>query len=245
MIIRLLLLPMTVCVLLQSACHKPAQRMSTPMAVQDDDRFNGDETIVRDWSFLGIKGQQIRTRHWDIRTTMQSERFKEILPAFYEMAMDQYQNAFDAELPPPRRSMETYIFSDRRQWKNKTRMLLPDKAASFEGLGRGGFTTNGIAVLYDIDGYGWHRDTRTRLSRGLAPICPDHLQGPAAGMARRGHRHHHGGFSATRHPVQAQFQSRAMVEIVRLHSKRSTFPAGSPSLGPSRELPRRQEADSA
>ena len=95
MIIRLLLLPMTVCVLLQSACHKPAQRMSTPMAVQDDDRFNGDETIVRDWSFLGIKGQQIRTRHWDIRTTMQSERFKEILPAFYEMAMDQYQNAFD------------------------------------------------------------------------------------------------------------------------------------------------------
>lgn len=159
MIIRLLLLTMTVCVLLQNACHKPAQRMSTPMAVQDDDRFNGDETIVRDWSFLGIKGQQIRTRHWDIRTTMQSERFKEILPVFYEMAMDQYQNAFDAELPPPRRSMETYIFSDRRQWKNKTRMLLPDKAASFEGLGRGGFTTNGIAVLYDIDGYGWHRDT--------------------------------------------------------------------------------------
>ena len=38
-------------------------------------------------------------------------------------------------------------------------MILPDKASSFEGLGRGGFTTNGIAVLYDIDGYGWHHDT--------------------------------------------------------------------------------------
>ncbi|MBG84862.1 MAG: hypothetical protein CMJ40_10005 [Phycisphaerae bacterium] len=144
---------------LLSGCQKPSTRTDTPLAVTDDDRFNGDETIVRDWSFLGIDGTQIRTRHWDIRTTMRSERFKQILPAFYEMALDQYQNAFGAELPPPDKSLETYLFADRRQWKNKTRMILPDKAASFEGLGRGGFTTNGIAVLYDIDGYGWHRDT--------------------------------------------------------------------------------------
>lgn len=142
-----------------AGCQATTARTNTPMAATDDDRFSGDETIVRDWTFLGIEGKQIRTRHWDIRTTMRSERFKQILPAFYEMALDQYQNAFGVELPPPNRSLETYLFADRRQWKNKTRMILPDKASSFEGLGRGGFTTNGIAVLYDIDGYGWHRDT--------------------------------------------------------------------------------------
>ena len=146
-------------ILIQPGCQKRPARTNTSMAVADEDRFNSDETIVLDWDFLGIDGQRIRTRHWDIRTTMRSQRFRQILPAFYEMALDQYQKAFDADLPPPDRSLETYLFADRRQWKNKTRMILPDKASSFEGLGRGGFTTNGIAVLYDIDGYGWHRDT--------------------------------------------------------------------------------------
>ena len=152
---------LTLCafILLMSGCQQQTTRTDTSLATTDDDRFNGDETIVRDWKFLGVDGTRIRTRHWDIRTTMRSERFKQILPAFYEMALDQYQNAFGVELPPPNRSLETYLFADRRQWKNKTRMILPDKASSFEGLGRGGFTTNGIAVLYDIDGYGWHRDT--------------------------------------------------------------------------------------
>ncbi|MCH2134772.1 MAG: DUF1570 domain-containing protein [Phycisphaerales bacterium] len=137
---------------------KPTPR-PTPLAVNNDDRFNSDEAQFNDWSFLGIPGKQIRTRHWDIRTTMTSDRLRQLLPGFYEKALDRYQNAFGVDLPPPPYSLETYLFADRRQWKNKTRMLLPDKAASFEGLGRGGFTTDGIAVLYDIDGYGWHRDT--------------------------------------------------------------------------------------
>ena len=159
MAIRMISLTLATLIGLMAGCQQQPARTETTLAVADDDRFNGDETIVRDWTFLGIEGTQIRTRHWDIRTTMRSERFKQILPAFYEMALDQYQNAFGVELPPPERSLETYLFADRRQWKNKTRMILPDKASSFEGLGRGGFTTNGIAVLYDIDGYGWHRDT--------------------------------------------------------------------------------------
>ncbi|MBG80070.1 MAG: hypothetical protein CMJ39_05075 [Phycisphaerae bacterium] len=154
-----ILITMAITVGLLASCESGKPVESTPLAISDDDRFNSDEVQTNQWSFLGIKGEQIRTRHWDIRTTMRSERFRSILPTFYEKALDRYQNAFGVELPPPDRSLETYLFSDRRQWKNKTRMILPDKAQSFEGIGRGGFTTNGIAVLYDIDGYGWHRDT--------------------------------------------------------------------------------------
>ncbi|MDG2424490.1 MAG: hypothetical protein P8M22_10975 [Phycisphaerales bacterium] len=141
------------------SCQSKNSNDLTPLAASNDDRYNIDEVQVNDWSFLGIPGKQIRTRHWDLRTTLRSERLKQILPGFYEQALDRYQHAFGTELPPPGQSLETYLFADRRQWKNKTRMILPDKAASFEGLGRGGFTTDGIAVLYDIDGYGWHRDT--------------------------------------------------------------------------------------
>ena len=146
-------------VLTGTACQSNPSSAPTPLASNSDDRFNSDEVQINEWSFLGIPGQQIRTRHWDLRTTMRSERLKQLLPSFYEQALDRYQHAFGVELPPPTRSLETYLFADRRQWKNKTRMILPDKASSFEGLGRGGFTTEGVAVLYDIDGYGWHRDT--------------------------------------------------------------------------------------
>ena len=108
--------------------------------------------------FMGVKGQLIETPNWEIYTTIDNERFLEFLPNFYEAALEHYRTVF-GELPPPPHPMATYLFGDRRQWKNKTRMMLPEKAESFEGLGRGGFTTQGIAVLYDIDGYGWFRDT--------------------------------------------------------------------------------------
>ena len=159
MLPKICFIPMAAMLLTLASCQPVEDRGPIPLAVSNDDRFNSDEVQVNDWSFLGIQGWQIRTRHWDLRTTMRSERLKELLPSFYEKALDRYQHAFGVELPPPGQSLETYLFADRRQWKNKTRMILPDKASSFEGLGRGGFTTDGIAVLYDIDGYGWHRDT--------------------------------------------------------------------------------------
>jgi hypothetical protein len=55
--------------------------------------------------------------------------------------------------------METYLFHDRRQWAAKTRQLLPDYAATFDNLGRGGYATGGTAVLYYIDYRKVPRDT--------------------------------------------------------------------------------------
>ena len=89
-----------------ASCQSSKPSESTPLAITNDDRFNSDEVQANEWSFLGIKGEQIRTRHWDLRTTMRSERFRQILPTFYEKALDRYQNAFGVELPPPGRSLE-------------------------------------------------------------------------------------------------------------------------------------------
>ncbi|MEE2719121.1 MAG: hypothetical protein VX727_04985, partial [Planctomycetota bacterium] len=118
----------------------------------------GTWSSVQPWNFMGVKGQLIETPNWEIYTTIDNERFVEFLPNFYEAALEHYRTVF-GELPPPPHPMATYLFGDRRQWKNKTRMMLPELASSFEGLGRGGFTADGVAVLYDIDNSMWDRDT--------------------------------------------------------------------------------------
>lgn len=119
---------------------------------------DGSWSSAQPWEFMGVEGQLIETPHWEIYTTIDNERFVGFLPEFYEAALERYRSAL-GELPPPPHAMATYLFGDRRQWKNKTRMMLPELASSFEGLGRGGFTADGVAVLYDIDNSMWDRDT--------------------------------------------------------------------------------------
>tara|TARA_B100001059_G_scaffold234566_1_gene277496 strand:- start:1961 stop:2995 length:1035 start_codon:yes stop_codon:yes gene_type:complete len=119
---------------------------------------DGNWSSTREWNFMGVDGKLIETPNWEIYTTIENQRFIDFLPEFYEAALERYRTAF-GPLPPPPNAMATYLFGDRRQWKNKTRMMLPELASSFEGLGRGGFTANGIAVLYDIDNSMWNRDT--------------------------------------------------------------------------------------
>ena len=92
----------------------------------------------------------LATPNYRIYTTVQMEEFVHHLPLFYELALAQYTSVL-GDLPMPDTLLETYLFHDRRQWQAKTRQLLPDQANIFGSLGRGGFTTRGIAVLYYID----------------------------------------------------------------------------------------------
>jgi hypothetical protein len=123
------------------------------------DSANSDEPVViEQWTFMGVEGQCLVTPRWEIYTTLQNERLRNSLPSFYEAALIEYTSSL-GELPPPPTPLTSYLFGDRRQWKNKTRMMLPHLASSFESLGRGGFTADGVAVLYDIDDGQWDHDT--------------------------------------------------------------------------------------
>lgn len=117
------------------------------------------EDIVREpWTFNGAPGQLIETPHYRIRTTIRYASVLDRLPIFLEHAYHRYANAL-APLPVPRTKLESWIFADRRQWAARTRELLPDQADALQGLGRGGFSTRGMAVLYYIDWRGRTRDT--------------------------------------------------------------------------------------
>jgi hypothetical protein len=110
------------------------------------------------WSFAAYPGQLLRTPNYVIYTTINYENILRRLPLFMERALAQYRTAL-GDLPAPPEAMETYIFRDRRQWQAKTREMLPEHADSFNNLGRGGFSTHGVAVLYYIDWRGRFRDT--------------------------------------------------------------------------------------
>jgi hypothetical protein len=134
---------------------RPTSTMGVPsMAEVESDWTSTSEG----WVFMGVQGRLAETPNFEIYTTLGNERLQNYLPTFYETVLGEYMTRF-GELPPPPKPMTSYIFGDQRQWKNKTRMLLPEMSSSFESLGRGGFTLNGTAVLYDIDKYQWDRDT--------------------------------------------------------------------------------------
>jgi hypothetical protein len=116
------------------------------------------EVARQPWKFAAYDGYVITTPHYRIYTTLTYEHILDRLPVFLEHAIGRYTTAL-ADLPQPKRPLESYLFHDRRQWMAKTRQILPGEAATFDQLGRGGFTTRGIAVLYYIDRSGRYRDT--------------------------------------------------------------------------------------
>jgi hypothetical protein len=129
----------------------------TPMgAMASDDRvseeFDPSEVTfeTRTWVWRDTTGLIIASPNYDIHTTIEDPRLLDILPGFFESALRAYRTSL-AALPAPSDRFETYIFKDRQQWRHKTWEVLPKQAGAFMNLGRGGFATRGIAVLYFID----------------------------------------------------------------------------------------------
>ncbi len=125
-------------------------------------------------------GVRLASANYEIFTTKTTESFVDRLPLFYEAALANYTSAL-ASLPYPDDRLRTYLFSNRNQWMDKTREILPQQADSFRKLGRGGFTTRGTAVLYYIDFWrnrhhdtlaiaaheGWHQYTQSTFKNTL------------------------------------------------------------------------------
>ncbi len=137
------------------------------------------EVVVerRPWRFAGYEGQIIVTPHYRLHTTLSRHTVIDRLPLFLERALAHYASAL-ARLPEPGSRLDTYLFGTRNQWEAKTREMLPDQAAVFLTLGRGGFTTRGTSVLYYIGRSdtlaiaaheGWHQFSQ-RTFRNQLPL---------------------------------------------------------------------------
>ena len=104
---------------------------------------------VNPWKSATRDGHQIDTDHFTLRTTIRNGDLRRFLPNFSERALTQYTTAI-VPLPAPSRKLESFIFGTRDEWVKFTQDRLGEDAGAYLGLGRGGYTSKSVAILYDI-----------------------------------------------------------------------------------------------
>lgn len=130
---------------------------------------------VEGWRFGDIDGRLHVSEHFRIHSTLEDGSLDRALTTFAERALTQYRSAL-ASLPAPPEPLETYIFGNRSQWERFTRQRLGSNAGPYLSMGKGGFTTEGDAILYDIGRLdtltilaheGWHQYTQRTFKHPL------------------------------------------------------------------------------
>jgi hypothetical protein len=130
---------------------------------------------VQEWDQGGGPGVLVRTERYALRLAVKDPVFRDRLPAYMEACSDAYARAI-GPLPVPSEPMDLYVFASRGPWEAWTRKTLGRDADLYLGLGRGGFTTDGTSVLYDIGRVdtltimaheGWHQFSQKSLREPL------------------------------------------------------------------------------
>lgn len=151
---------------------------------------------TREWRWNATQGLEIDTRNWVIRSSLRSAALSGALPAFYEAALRNYRSGL-VPLPAPPRRLEACVFGTRDEWTRYTEHRLGADAGPYLKMGRGGFTSGGEAVLYDIGPRdtlaiaaheGWHQYSQTTfryslpvwLEEGIACYMEGFRQAPGA-----------------------------------------------------------------
>jgi hypothetical protein len=157
------------------ASHQPsAGAVSAPETVTSAGVVS-PVTATREWKWERIDGLEVDTNHWTIRTSLRSAAFASTLPVFYEAALANFRQGL-VPLPPPPKRLQAFVFGTRDEWARYTQHTLGSDAAPYLKMGRGGFTTDGQAVLYDIGPRdtlaiaaheGWHQYSQTTLKSTL------------------------------------------------------------------------------
>jgi hypothetical protein len=135
------------------------------------------EPIIEPWSFAGKNGECIDIGTHRVHSTLRDPVIRERMQIFLPTALDHYRSAL-VPLPAPDEPIEVFLFGSRTEWLGYTRERLPQEAAMYEKIGRGGYTVEGDAVLYDIGRWdtftiasheGWHAYTQ-RVFRHSLPV---------------------------------------------------------------------------
>lgn len=124
---------------------------------------------IEDWLYDGVPGRIVRTDSYEVFTTSTNRTIAERMPLFMEHALAHYSTAL-GDLPRPRDPMKTYLFANRPEWARMTQRVMGNDAGPYLQIQRGGFSSQGTAVLYDIgirDTFaiaaheGWHQYTQS------------------------------------------------------------------------------------
>ncbi len=127
------------------------------------------------WEWKGFQGTEYDLGSAILRSTMRDPMLRDRVFTFLPQMMEHYRTAL-VPLAAPRDAPLFYIFGTRNEWMAFTRLRIPDEAATYEKIGRGGYTIDGECVLYDLGRFdtftivaheGWHAFTQANFEQPL------------------------------------------------------------------------------
>ncbi len=163
------------CIPACSTVAPPPAAQASPAAVKAVNRRI--EPVIEPWSFGKTAGECIDTGTHRIHSTLRDPVIRDRMQIFLPTALDHYREAI-LPLPEPDGPIDVFLFGTRTDWLDYTRERLPQEAAMYERIGRGGYTIEGDAVLYDIGRWdtftiaaheGWHAYSQ-RVFRHALPV---------------------------------------------------------------------------
>ena len=143
-----------------------------PAAIADSISKN---VVEGPWSDGGDHGVVIRTPHYNLKLALRDQSFRDRLPDFMETCFVAYSSAL-GPIASPDGPLEMYVFGERALWEKWTRAKLGRDAEIYIGLGKGGYTSDSVSVLYDIGRFdtqtiaaheGWHQFSQQTLQHPL------------------------------------------------------------------------------
>lgn len=200
-----------------SAPGAPDAKSAAPAAVAFEVPVTVDPWTW-DASWGPVEGKVVSSPHYRVRTTKDDEALPRQLVRFYEAALEHYTSGV-VQLPVPTKPLETFLFANRDHWADYTKTRMEGDADTYLALGRGGYTIEGNAILYDLGRWdtlalaaheGWHQYTQSVFRHSL-PIWLE--EGMATYM--EGHRWSRGDERPTFNPWRNYERYGELREAVR------------------------------
>ncbi|MBS0196706.1 MAG: hypothetical protein JSR77_08105 [Planctomycetes bacterium] len=150
---------------------------ASPTVVNNAAPLSPAELVLKSepWTMEFPAGRTITTPAYRLYTTSSKPFIVDNIPVFLETALSHYTTAI-AELPRPSEPLEVFLLDTRAQWERMTQRFMGEEAPTYLRIQKGGFTSDGRALLYDIgrrDTFaitaheGWHVYTQKTFRNAL------------------------------------------------------------------------------
>ncbi|MBL9001687.1 MAG: hypothetical protein JNK25_11180 [Phycisphaerae bacterium] len=133
----------------KSAAPHTEHRAASPTVVDSLPEAKPLVLSSEPWAVDSAVGRVMTTPSYRLYTTSNKTYFTENMPPFLEAALTHYTSAL-GQLPQPREMLEVYLMDTRGQWESMTRRFMGEDAGVYLRIQKGGFTSGGRAILYDI-----------------------------------------------------------------------------------------------
>lgn len=101
------------------------------------------------WTNKYGPGIVLTTQHYEVYTTLLNPFFLAKIPDFMEAAHQAYTTQIACEVQTAKPA-KVYVFKNRQQWEDYTRLLTGSQAELFLKIRQGAYCYNGTCVAYDI-----------------------------------------------------------------------------------------------